>query len=922
MTAPAGSIWATLGVAADASETEIRRAYARRLKITRPDDDPDAFQALRDAYERATQIAQRRAAGHAAERDSWDSSDFTESVDEPTHHADAEPEPALLAAAPPRPPPAAPRPPESQTPPRPAHDTAPPPPKPAPAMQREPAPADVAQAALQRFLASRKGAPHTRIAFDAFLREDALMHLAVRDAFELVCAEYCARADVGETLRIEIADAFGWDTDARFVLRALPHAGPILLNRLRADLLHRELEYKQPAAVALFDAPPVSRARAQWMLLPRRSRVAQLGEALERLRMQPRQIVESRFDLENLAFWERQYDGRLTLSIQLSALVMVMWFATLIGLADGRLRLLDWVPPWMSPLWFPLIGASIGAGPVIVWLAWPDRWRRAYQQACERGLFRYGWIVLWAIASVVLLEGRLHDSHAVQVGGLLALLAAIGWAMAAVPTVLEPISLAMCLPLAPLMGTQAAFAQLYGTRDLLWTLIQAPLIRAFVTVQPALSLWLRTHRRLLKLAALEWPLLIVAGAILAVQFGVDAVLHACAPFAVPILLAAAATNVSLIEWARPNRNLVMIGVAALNIPLVDSIVFLLWPLAASASAWYSLKHTSATRAAELYRRWLANRPFAYQHPDRQQRVVTSLYSFLSLIVLLTIVVSINLISPSAGDKDAGHTASSSSAPVPAPASAPASVSSASQVATSGPRLPTVAPRPEQVEPSQSEAACIKSTLAGAEAPVRDARTRAENRWNAQIICLLRSRLPLAPVNGVALDATVRTDLRADGTIERYTLEQGNGGTDWERQLMAMLHDLGQLPEPADAAAPRHFRLKLQAGRAGSTQPALVTSTSFMTAIEALNQLGCTINPPAYPVISKLRGETGEVTVRATLSVKGVTESIKVLHASGYPRLDEAARQAVETMHCVRPVMAHGKPVPATFVFPFQFNLDG
>lgn len=49
--------WERLGLTPAADEREIKKSYARLLKTTRPDDDPVAFQTLRDAYEEA--LAQR-----------------------------------------------------------------------------------------------------------------------------------------------------------------------------------------------------------------------------------------------------------------------------------------------------------------------------------------------------------------------------------------------------------------------------------------------------------------------------------------------------------------------------------------------------------------------------------------------------------------------------------------------------------------------------------------------------------------------------------------------------------------------------------------------------------------------------------------------------------------------------------------------
>jgi len=58
--------FAALGLSADADEAQIKRAYAKRLRANRPDDDPAGFQRLNEAYRHCLESARRRAAAAAA----------------------------------------------------------------------------------------------------------------------------------------------------------------------------------------------------------------------------------------------------------------------------------------------------------------------------------------------------------------------------------------------------------------------------------------------------------------------------------------------------------------------------------------------------------------------------------------------------------------------------------------------------------------------------------------------------------------------------------------------------------------------------------------------------------------------------------------------------------------------------------------
>jgi hypothetical protein len=51
------SPWETLGIGPTSDSAEIRKAYAARIRVWRPDTDPENFARLREAYEIAQRLA-------------------------------------------------------------------------------------------------------------------------------------------------------------------------------------------------------------------------------------------------------------------------------------------------------------------------------------------------------------------------------------------------------------------------------------------------------------------------------------------------------------------------------------------------------------------------------------------------------------------------------------------------------------------------------------------------------------------------------------------------------------------------------------------------------------------------------------------------------------------------------------------------
>lgn len=81
------------------------------------------------------------------------------------------------------------------------------------------------------------------------------------------------------------------------------------------------------------------------------------------------------------------------------------------------------------------------------------------------------------------------------------------------------------------------------------------------------------------------------------------------------------------------------------------------------------------------------------------------------------------------------------------------------------------------------------------------------------------------------------------------------------------------------------------------------------------------NPkPVYPVASRRLGEEGRVVLRVRVSAHGQPMEVDIKQSSGFPRLDEAARAAVERWRFV-PARQGTEAVEASVLVPLHFSLD-
>ena len=272
------SVWSILGVPATAERDDIRRAYARKLKVTNPEDDAEGFQALREAYEAALRHADWNARRQAH---GWDEDDDDYEEAEGAVVA-ASPEPAVA---------------EAQTAAG-AADTAVPPAGP-------PRPNEIEvleqrhQALCDRLLDLAKDpksdAAALEAAFRAVLASPAMDIVRVHENTERWLGMFIGgMAPMTDSL-IEPAIAhFRWDDN--YVGRRNPHADPTLARRSQIQFLKA-----QPCYLAARDAlsqPPRGRRLRRNILSTSESSVRDLLALIEE-----HPVFRASFDEEAIAWW-------------------------------------------------------------------------------------------------------------------------------------------------------------------------------------------------------------------------------------------------------------------------------------------------------------------------------------------------------------------------------------------------------------------------------------------------------------------------------------------------------------------------------------------------------------------------------------------------------------------------------------------
>jgi periplasmic protein TonB len=126
------------------------------------------------------------------------------------------------------------------------------------------------------------------------------------------------------------------------------------------------------------------------------------------------------------------------------------------------------------------------------------------------------------------------------------------------------------------------------------------------------------------------------------------------------------------------------------------------------------------------------------------------------------------------------------------------------------------------------------------------------------------------------------------------------------------------PDTAVAAQPAPHAFTLNLGAVESDTNALVTGNIVVPPSPDIKFYN---RKPSYPDGAAMRGEQGTVVLLVHVQPDGLVSDVEVAKSSGYARLDNSAREAVESWHFL-PSVRNGQPmasvVPVRIVYALEF----
>ena len=412
------SLWDILGTEPTGDERALKRAYAKRLKVTRPEDDPAAFQELREAYE----YALRNAHLFAAELQEPQSAGAEAEAAEVPEAAPMEPADlwGVIDDA-------------AQEPPAELWGI----------IAREPAPPqeqwgvvaiDPTQEAAnlwQGCLAQTRHADASDV-LARMLQDDAMLNLDVREEFDLCALRYCAGAGYDLALRQALFEQLGWDRDFSYLARSHADLVRSAVQRYRADRSFAHFSDNRdsyPGLDCLMSQQPPSAYARQ---LFDRKFTLQLRELLHAIRWQHAEMLACKLDTDLFEQWEHAVHAKRYFkqtALASGGLGFVLHFM-LAGVLDAAGFNLGDTAAYASLLGFQALAFALLAMHALRWpaplFARLDTLQEALQERlpvlwARPGLRQLGWIAPYLMLALLLfLPERGETIRLVTAAGLCA----------------------------------------------------------------------------------------------------------------------------------------------------------------------------------------------------------------------------------------------------------------------------------------------------------------------------------------------------------------------------------------------------------------------------------------------------------------------------------------------------------------------
>jgi protein TonB len=128
------------------------------------------------------------------------------------------------------------------------------------------------------------------------------------------------------------------------------------------------------------------------------------------------------------------------------------------------------------------------------------------------------------------------------------------------------------------------------------------------------------------------------------------------------------------------------------------------------------------------------------------------------------------------------------------------------------------------------------------------------------------------------------------------------------------------PEVVVALEPTDAAIAATAVEAPPSPPSAAVASSGTAVVPEMSDVAYLVQPaPRYPPESRRIHEHGLVVLRVLIDESGHAKAVEIYRSSGHPRLDEAARSAVERA-VFKPYMDGGVARASAAIVPIEFTL--